>query len=134
MLYKTNVKLLQAGLWLRLFFGLDDKGDMFFRNVGWLSTDYTASCLRRIGSRPLEGMQGWLCTPYLEYQHDTDTAINYRTASGSKSKLFFFSFSVALVRERTIPTERPPLVGEVSGNFCGYRGCRMVSAADPLRP
>jgi hypothetical protein len=27
--------------------------------------------------------------------------------------------SVALVRERTIPTERPPLVGEVSTNFCG---------------
>jgi hypothetical protein len=27
--------------------------------------------------------------------------------------------SVALVRERTIPTERPPLVGEVSVNFCG---------------
>ena len=30
--------------------------------------------------------------------------------------------SVALVRERTIPTERPPPVGEVSANFCGYRG------------
>jgi hypothetical protein len=26
---------------------------------------------------------------------------------------------VAWVRERTIPTERPPLVGEVSANFCG---------------
>jgi hypothetical protein len=29
--------------------------------------------------------------------------------------------SVALVRERTIPTERPLLVGEVIANFCGYR-------------
>ena len=29
------------------------------------------------------------------------------------------SYSVALVRERTIPTERPPPVGEVSANFCG---------------
>jgi hypothetical protein len=29
--------------------------------------------------------------------------------------------SVALVRERTIPTERPSLVGEVSANFCGKR-------------
>ena len=29
--------------------------------------------------------------------------------------------SVALVRERTIPTERPPPVGEVSANFCGQR-------------
>jgi hypothetical protein len=27
--------------------------------------------------------------------------------------------SMALVRERTIPTERPPSVGEVSANFCG---------------
>jgi hypothetical protein len=27
--------------------------------------------------------------------------------------------SVALVRERTIPTERPPFVGEVNANFCG---------------
>jgi hypothetical protein len=27
--------------------------------------------------------------------------------------------SVACVCERTIPTERPPLVGEVSANFCG---------------
>ena len=29
---------------------------------------------------------------------------------------------VALVRERTIPTERPPPVGELSANFCGQRG------------
>jgi hypothetical protein len=27
--------------------------------------------------------------------------------------------SVALVRERTLPIERPPPVGEVSANFCG---------------
>jgi hypothetical protein len=27
--------------------------------------------------------------------------------------------SVALVREQIMPTERPPLVGEVSANFCG---------------
>jgi hypothetical protein len=27
--------------------------------------------------------------------------------------------SVALVREGTIPTERPLLVGEVNANFCG---------------
>jgi len=30
-----------------------------------------------------------------------------------------YYYSVALVRERTIPTERPPPVGEVSVNFCG---------------
>jgi hypothetical protein len=32
--------------------------------------------------------------------------------------------SVALVRERTIPTERPPLVSEVSANVCGHRVSR----------
>jgi hypothetical protein len=34
------------------------------------------------------------------------------------------SNSVALVRERTITTELPPPVGEVSANFCGYRVLR----------
>jgi hypothetical protein len=29
--------------------------------------------------------------------------------------------SVVLVRERTVPTERSLLVGEVSAKFCGYR-------------
>jgi hypothetical protein len=29
--------------------------------------------------------------------------------------------SVAWVRERTTPTERPPLVCEVNANFCGWR-------------
>jgi hypothetical protein len=29
---------------------------------------------------------------------------------------------VAWVRERTTPTERPPLVGEVSANFCWWKG------------
>jgi hypothetical protein len=35
-----------------------------------------------------------------------------------------------LVRKRTIPTEQPPLVGEVSAKFCG-RECRVVSETDP---
>jgi hypothetical protein len=29
------------------------------------------------------------------------------------------TYSMALVRKRTIPTKRPPLVSEVSANFCG---------------
>jgi hypothetical protein len=41
---------------------------------------------------------------------------------------------MALVRERTIPAERPPLVGEVSANFYGLERCRVVSTADPLQP
>jgi hypothetical protein len=32
---------------LCLFFGPEDGGDIFLRNVGWLSTDYTAFYLRR---------------------------------------------------------------------------------------
>ena len=39
--------------------------------------------------------------------------------------------SVALVRERTIPTERPPPVGEVSANFLRIEGCHVVSATGP---
>jgi hypothetical protein len=42
--------------------------------------------------------------------------------------------SVALVRERTIPTEPTPFVGEVSANFLCIEGCRLVSAADYLLP
>jgi hypothetical protein len=32
--------------------------------------------------------------------------------------------SVAVVRKRTIPTELPPLVGEVSAKFCGQKVLR----------
>jgi hypothetical protein len=38
---------------------------------------------------------------------------------------------MALVHKRTIPTERPPLVGEVSAKFFADRGCRVVSVMDP---
>jgi hypothetical protein len=37
--------------------------------------------------------------------------------------------AVALVRERTIPTERPPLVGEVVPTFAD-KACGVVSATD----
>jgi hypothetical protein len=39
--------------------------------------------------------------------------------------------AVALVRERTKPTDRLLLVGEVSANFCGYRVSCGLSATDP---
>jgi hypothetical protein len=47
------------------------------------------------------------------------------TYANSTSALCFWFFtkkqqtSVALVRERTLPTKRPPLLGEVSANFYG---------------
>jgi hypothetical protein len=34
------------------------------------------------------------------------------------------------VRERTIPTERPPLVGEVIAKFAD-RGCHVVNVTEP---
>jgi hypothetical protein len=37
----------------------------------------------------------------------------------------------ALVRKRTIPTERPPLVDEILCHLLRTEGCRVVSAADP---
>jgi hypothetical protein len=50
----------------------------------------------------------------------------YLLSAGSTAKLYVQwnnnnnnNNSVDLVRERTIPTERLPLVGEVSANFCG---------------
>jgi hypothetical protein len=39
--------------------------------------------------------------------------------------------SVASVRKRTIPTERPPLVSEVSANFLRIEGYHVVSVTNP---
>jgi hypothetical protein len=39
--------LLHIGLLLGLFFDPENRGDMFFRNFSWLSTDYTALYPRR---------------------------------------------------------------------------------------
>jgi hypothetical protein len=41
-----------AGFFLDLFFDPEDGGDMLLRNVGWLSTDYTALYPRRYVSQP----------------------------------------------------------------------------------
>jgi hypothetical protein len=38
-----------------------------------------------------------------------------------------------LVRERSIPTERPSFVNEIYCQLLWIEGCRVVSAADPLR-
>jgi hypothetical protein len=45
----------------------------------------------------------------------------------------YLTNSVALVRERTIPTERPPLVGEVSANFAD-NGMSRGQRGGSLRP
>jgi hypothetical protein len=66
-------------------------------SLGWRDLMKTTGIFTRYGQRP------------------------YRDSNLTKLKLNY----VALVRERTIPTERPPLVGEVSANLCG---CCVVSA------
>jgi len=51
----------------------------------------------------------------LSIQHTAGLRCHRRVMEYTKLKLN----SVASVRTRTIPTERPPPVGEVSANFCG---------------
>jgi hypothetical protein len=43
------------------------------------------------------------------------------------SQLLTLTNSVAGVRARTIPIERPPLVGEVSANFFGLEGAMWAA-------
>jgi hypothetical protein len=63
--------------------------------------------------------------------HDDDDNNNDNNNNNNKHILLIICIYVkckkkknnsgALVREQTILAERPPLVGEVSANFCGYR-------------
>jgi hypothetical protein len=43
-----------------------------------------------------------------------------------------WNISMALVRKKTIPTERPSLVGEVSATFCGWRVSHGQRNGSPL--
>jgi hypothetical protein len=47
-------------------------------------------------------------------------------SQGSHTKLKTKLIYMALVRERTTPTERPPLVGEVSTKLLRIEGFRVV--------
>jgi hypothetical protein len=97
------------------------------------------------GSKQKEmvGKQGCLATTSYcssvrkmeEIRAPGDSVIFYRTLWRYKQKAVLFrnystrmGTSVALVRERTIPIERPPLVGGLR-----IEGCRVVGSADPLR-
>jgi hypothetical protein len=49
-----------------------------------------------------------------------DTVQNYDSYINiQSSKTYELKKSVAGVRKRTVPTERPPHIGEVTVNFCG---------------
>jgi hypothetical protein len=78
------------------FFGPDIRSRVLFYNV--LSLCSSLNALNRV-SRP----------------HEANDELSY-SASLFQNKQT--TNSVALFHERTIPAERPPLVGEVSANFC----------------
>jgi hypothetical protein len=65
-------------------------------------------------SQKLEGRTG----TFLRHYRDRNSKINLGITMIILSYLIHF-ISVALVRNRTIPTERLPHVGEASANFCG---------------
>jgi hypothetical protein len=54
----------------------------------------------------------------------------FQESSNWKKRCNLINF-MALVRERTIPTERPPLVDEVSATFCGYKVSRGQRNGSP---
>jgi hypothetical protein len=51
-----------------------------------------------------------------EHPHSANWVLGNRKWGKKKQQ----TNTVALLREGTIPNERPPIVGEVSDNFCGY--------------
>jgi hypothetical protein len=67
----------------------------------------------------------------LIYFYNRTAYSNSNPSHGFWDRLIITSNSVALVHEGTIPSERPPFVGEVSANFCEKWVCRVVSAAEP---
>jgi hypothetical protein len=54
------------------------------------------------------------------YQHKRMHKGTWISQDGNMlNQILLLLYSVALIHTRTIPTERPPPVGEVSANFCG---------------
>jgi hypothetical protein len=67
---------------------------------------------------------GEILSDLISSSHKEGGMSSARTQKPCKGQFWGQINSVAIVRKRTIPTERPPLVGEVSANFCGYRVLR----------
>jgi hypothetical protein len=63
-----------------------------------------------------------LTTPsYLSEIHLNIMLLHVFPSGFPTSIIIYYNNSLALVRERTTSTERPPLVDEVSANFCRYK-------------
>jgi hypothetical protein len=60
-----------------------------------------------------------LILPLLDLDCFHPNTFQFIHLSSYRSTLSIYTYSVVLVRKRTIPIERPPLVSEVSANFYG---------------
>jgi hypothetical protein len=71
---------------------------------------------------------------HFRFYYSTNTSTvqdaQIKTALVLKPSKYKKKTSLDLVRERTIPTERPPIVGKIVPTFAD-RGCWVVSATDP---
>jgi hypothetical protein len=93
---------------LAYFFYPDDGGDTFLRNVGSYNIHTASRPWRQLSS--INNLTAYL-------NNNIKWTARQHVLSARKQR-YVVTNSVVWVRERTIPTERPPLVGEVSANFC----------------
>jgi hypothetical protein len=104
----------------RLDFYPEDGGDIFLRNIG-SHTEYTTLYPRRWQHSLLPLLRTWYRTELYYFVHKRYCCVVSWTGKVRSEFSCPKLNSVAWVRERTIPTELPPLVGEVIANFCGSR-------------
>lgn len=72
----------RAAFLLRLLLGLEDGGDMMFRNVKCLSTNYTALCARRQVSNGPGTVAGWTLAARQTLQRLTAVCLPQHLMSG----------------------------------------------------
>jgi hypothetical protein len=73
----------------------------------------------------------WQCSWIFHWKVMSLYASQHRHTTGDGN--FLKQTPWPLVRKRTIPTDRPPLVDEIWCQLLWIEGCRVVSAAEPLR-
>jgi hypothetical protein len=82
---------------------------------------YPPTRVRALGVIHEVTFQGYRQKSYLQVPRYS--TLHYSRATDNEVSLQYSSFhklnSVAWVHERIIPTEQPPLIGEVSAEFCG---------------
>jgi hypothetical protein len=119
--------------------GPEDGDNMLIRNISWLSKDHTVAHLRTcalhyhrrailksytdltcsnssklVVGLVIRNIELWDIGVKIIYSKITQVWVR---RSHNEVKVLEKKNSMVWVRERTIPTERPPLVGEVIANF-----------------